>query len=232
MNRLLPLLLLLLVACEQPTAADLVRTTDRIERELYQDIQNPASAWHGFGFDGWLGRLPVMGTVRSELDRRSRRYRGLVFERVVLRRAAGGEYCPSVTRTIAAADGERGILLHTADGPSTFGEWEICVPPDSSHGAARAMLHHGAARLFVVDGYHQTRYARSGTAEIALESLHGPCDWVAPQFYNGPDEPIDAWCEVGTYTVRAQASLGHKEGPANPPAAVFACMTRSCRDFA
>ena len=192
----------------EPTRSVLSETTEAIEdyaKAIYALAQRGDGTVTTTALAERLGVTPasVSAMVKKLADR------GLVFERVVLRTAAGGTYCPSVTRTLAAADGERGILLHSADGPSTFEPWEMCIPPDSSYGAGRSMLKNGRARLFVIDRYDKwgsdARYARSGTADIALESLHGPCEWA--RFYNGTDEPIDAWCELGTYTVRAEASL-------------------------
>ena len=116
---LLAPLLLAALACENPTAPQLVAGTEELDRE-FRD--NPAAAadrvWRLLS-EGSISRLlpSSLGEIHVTVDGRPRSYRAFVVERVTIPEDAGDGYpCPRVRRTLFAVRGDReGFMLSGAD---------------------------------------------------------------------------------------------------------------------
>ena len=195
-----------LAACGEPTAADLARESDRIQRELLSESADPASVWHTFGIDDMIDNLPVMGRLDLQVDGRRRRHRAFVFERVVRRPDVVPTACPLVTRTVMAGSGADGILIHTAEGPSAIRPLGRCEPSPGQPGGT-ALVDPGAAAAIVITGGRQTMGGRSGAVDLRLLPVVGEeCGFLAMR--DDANEPLVVTCEVLRYAVRAEATLG------------------------
>jgi hypothetical protein len=194
-----------LTACGEPTAADLARESDRIQRELLSESADPASVWHTFGIDDMIDNLPVMGRLELQVDGRRRRHRAFVFERLVLRPDLAVPECPLVTRTVMAGSGADGIVIHTAEGPSAIRPLGRCEPRHGQPGGI-ALIDPGGAAAIVITGGRQTMEGRTGAVDLRLLPAVGEeCGFLAMR--DDANEPLVVTCVVLRYAVRAEATL-------------------------
>lgn len=128
----------LLAACENPTAPELVKGVDAIERDIVSDS---ASA------NGLRGRFGGMAVLREQYlrDRGPNRLRvlidgeeglfeGIVLERVVVRMNRADRYpCPLVSKSLVGIDGTgQAIYLSGGDFSATIGAPGTCeIQPGS-----------------------------------------------------------------------------------------------------
>ena len=217
MRRLLFFLVLAMTpaACGEPTAADLVRESDRFQRELLRDSADAASVWNLFALDPIIDRLPEMGMVEVRADGRRRRWRAFVLERVFVRDdLTADSECPLVRRAIFGGKGGDGLIVVSADGPSAIRPMKECRPSNDRPGGG-APIHRGEAFAFVMSSGRQGVAGQTGTVDIRALGLVGACGFLDVR--DDTNEPLDVTCEILRYALWAEATLAGGPSPSILP---------------
>jgi len=217
---ILPAVIVIATACEQPTAAEFARRSNELERRLLQESDDPASAWSIFGVNDLLESMPLMGWVEVRLDGKRRRYHAFVLERTVVRNDDDRDPpCPRTTRALVAGEGKAGVMLLAADGATEVSAPRMCGVPNPAPGGT-APVHRGAASVLVMASPGHSMHGRRGTVDVRTAGvLDEPCEFLSLR--DDANEPLLVTCELARYVVRAEVELGlpsyapaHRTGPA------------------